>query len=70
MIKVNVEINAKSWKEKIKNPNKYLSGKLNKVSKIIPIFKKKRVTFTILLTNSFNMKKLNKKKNSVMTQKN
>jgi len=60
MIKVNVEINNKSWKEKIKNPKKYLSTKLNKVSKIVPVFKTKKITFTILLTNSFNMKKLNK----------
>jgi probable rRNA maturation factor len=61
MIKVNVEIKNKSWKEKIKNPNKYFNNKLNKVSKVVPIFKKKKITFTILLTNSFNMKKLNKK---------
>jgi len=60
MIKVNVEINNKSWKETIKNPKKYLSSKLNKVSKIVPAFKTKKITFTILLTNSFNMKKLNK----------
>ena len=61
MIKVNVEINNKSWKEKIRNPEKYLSSKLNKISKIVPVFKKKKIIFTILLTNSFNMKKLNKK---------
>ena len=35
MIKVNVEIDNKSWKENIKNPNQYLSGKLNKISKHI-----------------------------------
>ena len=61
MIKVNVEIDNKSWKENIKNPNQYLSGKLNKISKIVPVFRKKKLTFTILLTNSLNMKKLNKK---------
>ena len=42
MIKVNVEINNKSWKEKIRNPEKYLSSKLNKISKIVPVFKKKK----------------------------
>ena len=61
MIKVNVEINNKSWRRKIKNPKKYINQKLNKISKIIKFFKNKNVTFTILLTNSLNMKKLNKK---------
>ena len=61
MIKVNVEINNKSWHKKIKNPKKYLSEKLKKIPKIVKYFKKKNITFTILLTNSMNMKKLNKK---------
>ena len=61
MIKVNVEINSKSWHQKIKNPKKYFSKKLKKISKIIKFFKNKNITFTILLTNSLNMKKLNKK---------
>ena len=61
MIKVNVEINSKSWHKKIKNPKKYFSKKLKKISKIVKFFKGKNITFTILLTNSINMKKLNKK---------
>ena len=61
MIKVNVEVNSKSWHQKIKNPKKYFSGKLKKISKIVKFFKGKNLTFTILLTNSLNMKKLNKK---------
>ena len=61
MIKVNVKINKKSWHKKIKNPNKYFGLKLKKISKIVKFFKKKNVVFTILLTNSVNMKKLNKK---------
>ena len=61
MIKVNVEINNKSWSKKIKNPKKYFNQKLKKISKIITFFKKKNITFTILLTNSLNMRKLNKK---------
>ena len=61
MIKVNVEINNKSWHKKIKEPKKYFNRKLKKISKIIKFFKYKNVTFTILLTNSLNMKKLNKK---------
>ena len=61
MIKVNVEINSKSWHKKIKNPKKYFNKKLKKISKIVKFFKGKNLTFTILLTNSLNMKKLNKK---------
>ena len=61
MIKLNVEINSKSWHKKIKNPKKYFKKKLKKISKIIKFLKNKNITFTILLTNSLNMKKLNKK---------
>ena len=61
MIKVNVEVNNKPWHKKIKNPNMYFGKKLKAISKIIPFFKKKNVTFTIFLTNSLDIKKLNKK---------
>ena len=61
MIKVNVEVNSKSWHKKIKNPKKYFIKKLKKISKIVKFFNGKNITFTILLTNSLNMKKLNKK---------
>ena len=61
MIKVNVEINNKSWHKKIKNPKKYFRKKLKKISKITKFSKGKSITFTILLTSSLNMKKLNKK---------
>ena len=61
MIKVNVEVASKSWHKKIKNSKKYFSIKLKRISKIIPFFKKKNVIFTIFLTNSLCIKKLNKK---------
>ena len=61
MIKINVEIDNKSWHKKIKNPKKYFKQKLNKISNIIKFFKNKNVTFTILLTSSLNIKKLNNK---------
>ena len=61
MIKVNVEIDNKSWHKKIKNPKKYFIKKLKKISNIIKFFKGKNITFTILLTSSLDMKKLNKK---------
>ena len=61
MIKVNATVDCKIWFKKITNPKKYFTNKLKKINKIVPYFKKKNVTFTILLTNSINMKKLNKK---------
>ena len=61
MIRVNVEVDNKSWHRKIKNPKNYFKKKLKKFSKNIKLFKNKNITFTILLTSSANMKKLNKK---------
>ena len=61
MIKADVVLDSPIWKKKIKNPKKYLSSKINKISKIIKFFKKKDIAFTIFLTNSLTMKKLNKK---------
>ena len=61
MIKVNVEVDCIPWLKKIKNPKKYFNKKLKKISKIVPFFKEKNAIFTILLTNSLNMRKLNKK---------
>jgi hypothetical protein len=56
MIKVNVELNNQSWRRKIKNPEKYFKSKLKNIPKIINFFKGKKITFTILLTNSLYMK--------------
>tara|TARA_Y100000590_G_scaffold410867_1_gene504313 strand:+ start:28 stop:483 length:456 start_codon:yes stop_codon:yes gene_type:complete len=61
MIKVNVEVDNKSWNKKIKQPQKYLNQKLRKISKINNFFNNKNIVFTILLTNSLYIKKLNKK---------
>jgi len=61
MISVNVEVSSKPWLKKIKNPKKYFIKKLKKISKAIKIFKNKNITFTILLTNSSKIKKLNNK---------
>ena len=61
MIKVNVEVDCKPWLKKIKSPKKYFNQKLKKISKIVPFFKNKNAILTILLTNSLNMTKLNKK---------
>ena len=61
MIKINVEVSSKPWLRKIKNPKKYFNKKLKKIEKAVKFFKNKNITFTILLTNSFKMKKLNHK---------
>jgi probable rRNA maturation factor len=60
MIKVNVELNNKLWIKKIKNPKKYFENKLKKITLNSLLFKKKKIIFTILLTNTTNIKKLNK----------
>ena len=60
MIKVNVEVDSKYWYRKIKNPKKYFNKKLKKICKTVNFFKKKNTIFTILLTNSLTMKKLNR----------
>ena len=61
MIKVNVEIDNKSWHQKIKNPKKYFNQRLKKIPKVVKFFKDKNVIFTILLTSSLKIKKLNRK---------
>ena len=61
MINVNVEVNNNPWLKKINNPQKYLNRKLGKIYKNIKFFHGKNIIFTILLTNSSKMKKLNKK---------
>jgi len=58
---VNVEVNSNPWHKKIKNPKKYFNKKLKKIIKVLKFFENKSVTFTVLLTNNFNMRKLNKK---------
>ena len=61
MIKINVKVKTNPWHKKVKSPKKYFKSKLKKISKIVPFFRGKNITFTILLTISLYMKKLNKK---------
>lgn len=61
MTKINVEIGKRSWHSKIKNPEKYFITRIKKISKIINFFNQKNIVFTIFLTDSLNLKKLNKK---------
>ena len=67
MIRGNVFVDFPKWKNKIKNPEKYLLRKIKKLQKI-SYFKSKNQEFSILLTNSEKMKKLNfkfRKKNKI-----
>ena len=67
MIRGNVFVDFPKWKNKIKNPEKYLLKKIKKLQKI-SYFKSKNQEFSILLTNNQKMKKLNfkfRKKNKI-----
>ena len=61
MINVEVVVESKLWKHKIKRPNSYLKKKIKKISKLNFFSKKKIFSFTVLLTSSSRMKNLNKK---------
>jgi probable rRNA maturation factor len=61
MIRVNVEVNYKYWNKRIKSTRNYFYPRLKKIQKENNFFTKKDITFTILLTSSVFMKKLNKK---------
>ena len=58
MIKVNVVIDKKIWKKKLKKPEIYFKKKLNKLSKFSS-YKNKNEEFTVMLTNNKKMKDLN-----------
>tara|TARA_B100000579_G_C22567088_1_gene727145 strand:- start:98 stop:526 length:429 start_codon:yes stop_codon:yes gene_type:complete len=60
MIKANVILGYSVWKSKIKKPENYIRAKLKKLSKY-SLFKNKKHEFTIFLTSSNKMKKLNQK---------
>ena len=61
MIKVDVLITNKDWKNHISNPNIYLNKKLKKAEKKIGLLKKNKLNFSLLLSGGSEIKKLNKK---------
>tara|TARA_B100001250_G_scaffold401072_1_gene412479 strand:- start:2629 stop:3090 length:462 start_codon:yes stop_codon:yes gene_type:complete len=61
MIKINVLLHNKNWKRYIKDPKSYLKSKIKKLNKKNSFFKNKKVNFSLLLTDSIEIKKLNKK---------
>ena len=59
MIKINVISNNVGWKKYLKNPNKYIEGKIQKVNKNNKNFKKKNIFCTLLLSGNDEIKRLN-----------
>ena len=59
MINVDVVIENNLWKTKINNPKLYLKKKIKKILNLFP--SKKKILFSILLTNNTKMKSFNKK---------
>ena len=60
MINANVVVENKLWNKKIKDPNSYIKKKIKKISQFNSL-RKKRFSFTILLTGNYKMKYLNHK---------
>ena len=61
MIKVNVLLKNISWKKQIKNPAVYIGNKVRILNKKNKLYKKNVLSFTLLLSGSYYIKKLNKK---------
>ena len=61
MIKINVLFNNINWKKYIKNPQNFLDKKIALINKKNKLYKKKVLIFSILLSDSIEIKKLNKK---------
>ena len=60
MINANVVVENKLWNKKIKDPSSYIKKKIKKISQFNSL-RKKRFSFTILLTGNSKMKYLNHK---------
>ena len=61
MIKVNVILNNISWKKYLNNPNSFIKRKISKINKKNKLYKKKILTFSLLLSGTKEIKKLNNK---------
>ena len=61
MIKINVTLNNIGWKKNLKDPNSYIKKKVLLINKKNKLFKKNILTCTLLLSNTLEIKKLNKK---------
>tara|TARA_Y100001958_G_C21228457_1_gene553952 strand:+ start:1949 stop:2413 length:465 start_codon:yes stop_codon:yes gene_type:complete len=61
MIKINVILNNIRWKNYFKNPYNYIEKKVKNLNQKEKKFKKKIILCTLLLSDSIEIKKLNKK---------
>ena len=61
MIKVNVLLKNISWKKQIKNPAAYVGNKVRILNKKNKLYKKNILSFTLLLSGPYYIKKLNKR---------
>ena len=61
MIKINTISNNKTWKKYIKNPNIFIQNKIYKLNKKYNRYKKNVIYCTLVLTGSYEIRKLNKK---------
>ena len=61
MIKIDVFVKNKKWKEKIRNPQKYIQSKAKFLRSSLKFFKRKTINFTILLAGNNEIRQLNKK---------
>ena len=60
MTSVDIVLDYRNWKKKIKNPKLYIKKKTLKLNKL-KLFKNKSNNYTIFLTNNKKMRQLNKK---------
>ena len=61
MIKINVISSNSLWKKTLKNPQSYFDTKLKKINYNNDLFKRKKLIFSLLLSDSKEIKRLNKK---------
>ena len=61
MIKINVIVSNTNWKKYIKNPKSYINKKLLLLNKKNKLYKKNILNCSLLLSESKEIKKLNKK---------
>ena len=61
MIKVNVILDNTTWKKYLKNPKNFLKKKINLLNKNNRSYTKNILIFTLILSNTMEIKKLNKK---------
>ena len=61
MIKIDVFIKEKKWKNHISDPKKYLENKIKKIKITKNLIKKKNFNFSIMLGGNRDIKILNKK---------